>query len=58
MKKEFVNPTVALKATIAELRKEIKSLKRKLKYLNKNTERMIELSVKQRLDYRERFRVI
>jgi hypothetical protein len=53
MKKKFVNPTIKLKATIAELRKEVKSLKRKLDYLDKRTAKIIELRVKQRFEYQK-----
>ena len=54
-KKPFINPTVTLRATIAELRKEIKALRRKLKYLDKNTKKIIELRVKESLEYRSRY---
>jgi hypothetical protein len=52
MKKEFVNPTIPLKATIAELRKEIKALKRERKYKDKKNDKIVDLRVKQILEYR------
>jgi hypothetical protein len=55
MKKEFVNPTIQLRATIAELRKELKALRRKISYMNKKTEKTIELRVKESLEYRSRY---
>ncbi len=56
MKKEFINPTDKLKATIAILRKENTALKKKLEYLDENIKKIIKSRVKLILQLKNQLR--